>query len=140
MFLNGAPSTGKTTLATALHQALPRPAFYQSLDTFRGAIRPDFWTRGNIPSLFSRVLDAYLPCLREVAAQGFDVIAESIILPADLPRHAELFAGHDVILIGITCPRRQRAERRRRGGNQRASCTEASGSSTAKSPWGTSAR
>src|SRR5687767_9430771 len=104
VFLNGAPSTGKTTLATALHQALPTPVFYQSLDDFRGAIQPEFWLRGRVPGLFDRFVDAYLSCLRELAAHGFDLVAESIIRPSDLPRYDELFGAFDVILIGITCP------------------------------------
>ncbi|WP_433016228.1 phosphotransferase-like protein [Kribbella sp. CA-294648] len=104
VFLNGAPSTGKTTLATALHQALTTPAFYQSLDDFRAAIQPEFWLRGRVPGLFDRFVDAYLSCLRELAGHGFDIVAESIIRPSDLPRYDELFGAFDVILIGITCP------------------------------------
>lgn len=104
IFLNGAPSTGKTTIARALHQALPAPVFYQSLDDFRSSIRPEFWIHGRTPGLFDRVVDAYLSCLRELAGHGFDIVAESIILPTDLPRYDELFGAFDVILIGVTCP------------------------------------
>ncbi|MFI5713505.1 AAA family ATPase [Kribbella sp. NPDC051620] len=104
VFLNGAPSTGKTTLARALHEALPGPVFYQSLDEFRGSIRPEFWIQGRVPGLFERVVETYVACLREVAAHGLDVVAESMILPADLPRYAELFGSFDVRMVGITCP------------------------------------
>ncbi|MEV6413512.1 AAA family ATPase [Kribbella sp. NPDC051718] len=104
VFLNGAPSTGKTTLARALHAALPGPVFYQSLDDFRGSIRPEFWIHGRVPGLFERVVDTYVACLRDVAAHGLDVVAESLILPADLPRYAELFGSFDVTMVGITCP------------------------------------
>lgn len=113
IFLNGAPSTGKTTLARALHAALPGPVFYQSLDDFRSSIRPEFWLQGRVPGLFERVVDTYVSCLREVAAHGLDVVAESLILPADLPRYDELFG--DFTLIGVTCPlpeiRRREAQR-----------------------------
>jgi chloramphenicol 3-O phosphotransferase len=104
VFLNGAPSTGKTTLARALHATLPGPVFYQSLDDFRGSIRPEFWLHGRVPGLFEQVVDIYVSCLREVAAGGLDVVAESLILPTDLPRYAELFGAFDVTVIGITCP------------------------------------
>ncbi|MEV8374815.1 AAA family ATPase [Kribbella sp. NPDC056861] len=104
VFLNGAPSTGKTTLARALHASLPDPVFYQSLDDFRRSIRPEFWRRGRVPGLFERVVDAYVSCLREVALRGIDVVAESVILPADLPRYDVLFGEFDVTLIGVTCP------------------------------------
>lgn len=113
VFLNGAPSTGKTTLARALHASLPGPVFYQSLDDFRSSIRPEFWIHGRVPGLFDRLVDTYVSCLREVAAHGLDVVAESLILPADLPRYAEMFG--DFTLIGITCPlpeiRRREAQR-----------------------------
>jgi chloramphenicol 3-O phosphotransferase len=115
VFLNGAPSTGKTTLARALHATLPGPVFYQSLDDFRGSIRPEFWLNGRVPGLFERVVDTYVACLREVAAHGLDVVAESLILPTDLPRYAELFGDFDQRMIGITCPlaeiRRREAQR-----------------------------
>jgi chloramphenicol 3-O phosphotransferase len=115
VFLNGAPSTGKSTLARAVHASLPGPVFYQSLDEFRSSIRPEFWIHGRVPGLFERVVDTYVACLREVAAHGLDVVAESLILPADLPRYAELFGSFDVRMIGITCPlaeiRRREAER-----------------------------
>lgn len=104
VFLNGSPSAGKTTLARALHAALPEPVFYQSLDDFRGSIRDPFWARGAIADLFDRVLTAYLACLREIAGQGFPVIAESIITPAELPRYVELFGEFEVVLIGVRCP------------------------------------
>jgi chloramphenicol 3-O phosphotransferase len=115
VFLNGAPSTGKTTLARALHAALPGPVFYQSLDDFRSSIRPEFWIHGRVPGLFEQLVDTYVACLREVAAHGLDIVAESLILPSDLPRYAELFDDFDVRMIGITCPlpeiRRREAQR-----------------------------
>ncbi|WP_442913230.1 phosphotransferase-like protein [Kribbella sp. CA-293567] len=104
VFLNGAPSTGKTTLARGLHARLPGPVFYQSLDDFRRSIRAEFWLRGRVPGLFDRVVEAYVSCLREIALRGIDIVAESIILPADLPRYDALFGEFDVTLIGITCP------------------------------------
>jgi chloramphenicol 3-O phosphotransferase len=104
VFLNGSPSAGKSTLARAVHAGLPEPTFYQSLDEFRGSIRDAFWQRGRISDLFDRVLGAWLVCLREVALRGFPVVAESIILPADLPRYCELFGEFEVVLIGVSCP------------------------------------
>jgi chloramphenicol 3-O phosphotransferase len=104
VLLNGAPSTGKTTLARALHATLPGPVFYQSLDDFRASIRPEFWIHGRVPGLFDRLVDTYVSCLREVAAHDLDIVAESLILPTDLPRYDELFGDFDVTIIGITCP------------------------------------
>jgi chloramphenicol 3-O phosphotransferase len=115
VFLNGAPSTGKTTLARALHAALPGPVFYQSLDDFRSGIRPEFWLHGRVPGLFERVVDTYVAYLREVAEHGLDVVAESLIVPADLPRYGELFGDFEMVMIGVTCPlaeiRRREAQR-----------------------------
>ncbi|WP_369410485.1 phosphotransferase-like protein [Kribbella orskensis] len=42
--------------------------------------------------------------MREVAAGGFPVIAESITSPAELPRYVELFGEFEVVLIGVRCP------------------------------------
>lgn len=104
MLLNGSPSAGKTTLAEALHRALPVPAFHLSLDEFRTGIRSEFWLAPPMPSLFSQMVRAYLRSLEAVADEGLMVIAEAIILPTARELYEPLFDRHDVTLIGVRCP------------------------------------
>ncbi len=116
VLLNGAPSAGKTTLARALHRALPEPTFYLSLDDFRQGIRVEFWTgETHVRDLFRRMVAAYLKSLEAVAEQGIDVVAEAVVLPDVAELYAPLFARFDVTLVGVRCPlavsRRREARR-----------------------------
>lgn len=104
VLLNGSPSAGKTTLAEALHRAVPVPAFHLSLDEFRTGIRSEFWLTSPTPSLFSLMVRAYLQSLEAVADQGLMVIAEAIILPNTREFYEPLFARHLVTLVGVRCP------------------------------------
>lgn len=104
VLLNGSPSSGKTTLATALQAALPYPAFHLSLDEFRSGIRAEFWSTAGVAGLFQAMVRAHLRALSAVAAEGIPVVAESIILPETKPLYDPLFLDFDVTLIGVRCP------------------------------------
>ena len=43
VFLNGIPSSGKSALASALHELLDEPYYYRSLDHFRAGYLDRYW-------------------------------------------------------------------------------------------------
>ena len=102
LFLNGAPSSGKTTLAKAVQERCPEPLFHRSLDDFLEGYAPA--ARLAVPGLFDRVLAGYLGALRELAAAGIDLIAEAVIIPERVDQYVETFAGCSVLLVGVHCP------------------------------------
>jgi chloramphenicol 3-O phosphotransferase len=121
VFLNGAPSAGKSTLARALHPRLEQPTYYRSLDDFLLGIQGRFWAPPGVPGLFTDMREAWLAGLREVALRGYPVLSESVILPADRQHYEDLFGDFDVVLIGVRCPlavamQREAARVDRRGG------------------------
>lgn len=103
VFLNGTPSSGKTSTARALHELLEAPFYYRSLDDFRMGYRARDW-KDDGGTLFQRVLDAYLLSLQALLAGGHDVISESVVTQALVPRYLQLFEGYDVLFVGIRCP------------------------------------
>ncbi len=102
IFLNGAPSVGKSSTARALHELLQQPHFYLGLDEFRCGYLDRVWL-GDHGDLFSRMVDVYLQALAVLVRSGHDVIAEAMLTPQNQDRYLELFAGLPVIFIGITC-------------------------------------
>jgi len=111
ILLNGAPSSGKTTIARALQEVLDPPHWYRSLDDFRKGYldrhlessRGPWWTTKD-RTLFELVLRGYLRALREMALVGNHVISEAVILPASLGLYLEAFSRVPVLLIAVRCP------------------------------------
>jgi len=111
LLLNGAPSTGKTTLARAIQERCPKPLFHRSLDDFLEGYRHA--ARRTEPGVFDRVLAGYLGALRELAAAGIDLVAEAVIIPERVGLYADAFAGSSVLLVGVHCPLAVAQERER---------------------------
>src|SRR2546426_2030862 len=89
ILLNGAPSSGKTTIARALHEVLEPPHWHRSFDEFCRGYLPRHWDAWRGPwsspegrAPFVRVLHGYLRSLRAMAQVGHPIVAESVILPA----------------------------------------------------------
>jgi chloramphenicol 3-O phosphotransferase len=131
IFLNGASSSGKSTLAKALQEALAVPFLHVSSDHLvvsgmlparRDPDGPFAWWEQMRPRFFA----GFHRCLPALAAAGNDLIVEHII--EFLPWRTELarlLDGLDVFLIGVHCDlaeidRRERARGDRRIGEGRA--------------------
>jgi chloramphenicol 3-O phosphotransferase len=130
IFLNGASSSGKSSLAKALQQTLPEPFLHVSSDHLaasgmlparRGKDGPFAWQAQMRPRFFA----GFHRCLPALAAAGNDLIVEQIIeFPAWRTDLALLLGGLDVFLIGVHCDlaeidRRERARADRRTGEGR---------------------
>lgn len=101
IFLNGAPSVGKSSTARALHDLLQRPHFYLGLDEFRRGYPDRVWLADH-GNLFPRMVEVYLQTLAVLVRSGHDVVAEAMLTPQNEDRYLELFTG-PVIFVGITC-------------------------------------
>jgi chloramphenicol 3-O phosphotransferase len=108
ILLNGASSSGKSTLARALQAALETPFLHVSSDQFVAAgLLPE---KRDVEGPFAwkemrpRFFDGFHRCLPALAAAGNDLIVEHIIeLPSWRRQLAELLAGFDVFLVGVHC-------------------------------------
>ncbi len=131
IFLNGASSSGKSTLAKALQAALLEPFLHVSSDHLvasgmlparRDPDGPFAWQAQMRPRFFA----GFHRCLPALAAAGNDLIIEHIIeFPAWRADLARLLDGLDVFLVGVHCDlaeidRRERARGDRYAGEGRA--------------------
>ena len=130
IFLNGASSSGKSTLAMAMQAALPEPFLHVSSDHLvasgmlparRDPAGPFAWWEQMRPRFF----DGFHRCLPALAAAGNDLIVEHIIEFRTWRQYlARLLADLDVFLVGVHCDlaeidRRERDQADRRVGEGR---------------------
>ncbi|MFI5410581.1 chloramphenicol phosphotransferase CPT family protein [Kaistia sp. UC242_56] len=123
IFLHGASSSGKSTLARALQDRIEGPFWHISIDHLRDAgVLPTrrfqtgefHWAdcRGSFFDGFHRSLKAY-------ADAGNDLILEHILdTEGWLAELAALFAQHDVFFVGIHCPLELLVEREAKRGDR----------------------
>jgi len=109
IFLNGASSSGKSTLAAALQDALDEPFLHVSSDQLvsagvlprrRDDGGPSDWWHEMRPRFFA----GFHRCLPALAQAGNDLIVEHVIeFPAWRRDLSALLTGLDVYLIGVHC-------------------------------------
>lgn len=119
IILNGAPRSGKSSIAKAMQDTLLGRWINLGVDaqnrSLPAALLPGIGLRpgGERPALEPHVVRLYLALYEAIAAharQGFDVVADLghhdvYSRPLHiLPQCARLLAGLDVLFVGITCP------------------------------------
>jgi len=125
IFLNGASSSGKSTLAKAMQEALPEPFLHVSSDHLvasgmlparRDPDGPFAWWQQMRPRFF----DGFHRCLPALAAAGNDLIVEHITeFRAWREYLATLLDGLDVFLVGVHCELAEIDRRERDRGDRR---------------------
>jgi chloramphenicol 3-O phosphotransferase len=129
ILINGASSSGKTTLARSLQAALDEPFWHYSFDTLREwGVLPlerisagDFDWAGMRPSVF----DGFHRSLPVFAKAGNNIIVDHIIETREwMGDLVQLLAALDAFFVGVHCPleeleRREHARGDRRTGEAR---------------------
>lgn len=109
IFLHGASSSGKSTLARALEARIEKPFWHISIDHLRdsGVLPMTRFRSGEFPWREKRpaFFDGFHRSLKAYADAGNDLILEHI-LDTDhwLGELQALLAGHDILFVGIHCP------------------------------------
>ena len=119
VILNGAPRSGKSTIARAMQESLPGSWLNLGVDgqtaALPAALRPGIGLRpgGERPDLEPVVVRLYQALYDTIAAYaraGFDVVADlghhdAYSTPLGiLPRSARQLAGLDALVVGVRCP------------------------------------
>ncbi|SHH98969.1 chloramphenicol phosphotransferase CPT family protein [Marivita hallyeonensis] len=105
LFLHGASSSGKSTLARAIREVSHEPWAHLSFDMFRdsGALLPGAYA--DWPARRATAFKALHQTFATFAAAGFDLIIEHILDTEGW--HTELqrlLAGHSVLFVGLQTP------------------------------------
>lgn len=110
IFLNGASSSGKTTLGRALQQAAPFPLLYFSSDQLVDAqVLPAIERRHDAgpwawKTIRPRFFDGFHRCIAALADAGNDLVVEHVVEHRTwLEDCVSLLASHDVFYVGVHC-------------------------------------
>ena len=122
VLLNGASSSGKTTLAKALQDRLDTPFLHVSSDQLVAMIPahrepsgPFAWWTDMRPKFFA----GFHRCVPALASAGNDLIVDHTIeFPAWRDELASLLHGFDVFLVGVHCDLDEIDRRERRRGDR----------------------
>lgn len=130
IFLNGASSAGKSTLARALQARAPLPFWHYSIDHLQaGGVLPRERIEGGDfawASLRQTFFEGFHRSITAFAEAGNHLLVEHIVEErAWMERLQRLLEPHDVFYVGLHCPldeleRRERARGDRRLGEARA--------------------
>jgi chloramphenicol 3-O phosphotransferase len=124
ILLNGASSSGKSTLAQGLQATLDEPFWHFSIDHLRVVnVLPqeriesgEFSWRELRPHFF----EGFHRCLPALVAAGNNLIVEHIVeTEAWLQRLLQLLDGEDVFFVGVHCPLPELERRELVRGNRR---------------------
>jgi chloramphenicol 3-O phosphotransferase len=130
ILLNGASSSGKSTLARATQARLPVPFWHYSIDHL---IRAEVLPQGRIDSgefpwsgLRKSFFEGFHRSISAIVEAGNNLLVEHIIETREwMDRLIRLLSGYDVFTVGLHCPlpeleRREAARGNRRIGEARA--------------------
>lgn len=125
IFLNGASSSGKTTLGRALQKKLEQPYFYFSSDQLVDAnILPNVDRSTNHGEFAWQVIrprffDGFHRCIAALAEAGNSLIVEHVLeYQSWLDDYVRLLAPYNVLFVGVHCPLEELERRERERGDR----------------------
>lgn len=123
IFLHGASSSGKSTLARELQTQISQPFWHVSIDHLRdsGMLPSQRFKQGdfNWPEYRDRFFNGFHLSLKSYADAGNHLILEHIIDKAEwMEELRSLFQGHSVLFVGVHCPLDVLARRERERGDR----------------------
>ena len=122
--LNGASSSGKTSVARSLQALLPEPYQHLQLDAFRAMEPPGYWTgweqrQAQSDLQLAALCRAMAAALVEYSRHGQHVVFDTALTNRDAWRYTlEALVGLPVFLIGITCEAEELARREKQRGDR----------------------
>lgn len=109
IFLHGASSSGKSTIARALQRQIELPFWHVSIDHLRdaGVLPMERYRNGAFAWQADRaaIFDGFHRSLAAYAAAGNNLIVEHILdTPGWRAQLGALLAPHDVLFVAVQCP------------------------------------
>lgn len=128
VLLNGASSSGKSTVARALLDVLDGPWFHMGVDMF-GAMRSERGTHqldaGGLAETLRRTRAGFHRAVAGMALAGNDVVADHVL--SEQWRYDDFAAvteGVDVVLVAVWCPLDELVRREQLRGDRAAGIAE----------------
>lgn len=105
IFLNGASSSGKSTLAHALQHCLAKPYLHLSEDMFFATLPARHYSEPEYLRYGSRLYEGFTQCVRTLVQCGNRVIVDTVAWnPGSLSGFVNALWDLQVFAVGIHCP------------------------------------
>ena len=123
LFLNGASSSGKSSIAKALQEILKEPCIHLCIDDYLGAFQKGLWDKQEIVQpAWPNIIRGFHAAAAAIARAGNVVIVDDVLEkePPWVENLLQLFDGLEVVFIGVHCPLEELERRESERGNRRA--------------------
>jgi len=122
IFLNGASSSGKSSIARELLEVMPGPYFHLPVDAFNGmrAKRRTLELRPvELTAVLARTRAGFHRAAAGMARAGNDIIVDHVLSePWRLLDCLEVMKGLDVVFVGVRCPAAELTRREQARGDR----------------------
>ena len=119
IFLNGASSSGKTTLAKELQSAVQRPYLHVSLDAFLHRLPAMFLKDAAFARDLPRLLAGFYASSAAIARAGNDVVVDTVLQePSWVGPCVIAFDGLEVVFVAVRCSLEALEDRERTRGDR----------------------
>jgi len=122
LFLNGASSSGKSSIAKVLQEMLDQPCMHLCIDDYLSAFQKDLWDNKEIVQReWPHIISGFHAAAAAIARAGNLVVVDDVLeqSPPWVGSLLELFDGLDVIFIGVHCPLEELVRREEERGDRR---------------------
>jgi chloramphenicol 3-O phosphotransferase len=127
IFLNGASSSGKSSIAKGLQGIIEVPCIHWCIDDYLGAYQKGLWAKKEIVQLeWPKIIRGFHTAGAAIARAGNLVIIDDVLEsePPWVENLLELFNGLSVFFVGVHCPleeleRREKERKERKDGMAR---------------------
>jgi chloramphenicol 3-O phosphotransferase len=116
IFLNGASSSGKSSIAKALQAMIDEPCIHWCIDDYLGAFQSDLWEKqGIVKPRWPKIIRGFHAAGAAIARAGNLVIIDDVLEaePPWVESLLELFEGLSAVFVGVHCPLEELEERER---------------------------
>ncbi|MFB9239249.1 chloramphenicol phosphotransferase CPT family protein [Plantactinospora siamensis] len=108
VFLNGVSSSGKSSIARHLLEALEQPWFHMPVDAFGAMLRPERPTDPSsgpeLAEVLTRMRAGFHRAVAGMAAAGNNIVVDHVLSePWRLVDCLRVFNGLDVVFVGVHC-------------------------------------
>lgn len=119
IFLNGTSSSGKSSIADELLRILDEPYFHIPVDAFHAMRTGREMPPDQLTTVLHHTWRGYHRAIAGMAAAGNNVVMDHVLSEEWRLRDClDLFLPHDVVFVGVHCPRAELERRERERGDR----------------------
>ncbi|MHC1694433.1 MAG: AAA family ATPase [Eubacteriales bacterium] len=116
IFLNGVSSSGKTTLAKALHDLSPEPPYYISNDLFAAMIPGKYF---NDTQKINESFSIMYSLIKTFSDKNVNIVVDSLLLSFfRMHQCVETLHNYPVLFVKVTCPSEELRRREEKRGDR----------------------